>query len=122
MTFVLTRSTASLPGPTTSARANNRPTTSNYAEPSLDSEHSDSSEYSDWAEEDGKKTLKPPPRKAQRAAQRTATQPQQQAAQRSSRSGRSQRRNRLQIQEDDDEELDRVEVCCVLDWLGLNSQ
>ena len=26
------------------------------------SDHSDSSEYSDWAEEDGRKTLKPPPR------------------------------------------------------------
>lgn len=82
--------------PSTSGRVNNQRPASSYIEPSLDSEHSDSSEYSDWAQEDGKK-LKPPPRKAQRAT----NQRQEQQPQRSSRSERSKRR--LRIQDDDDE-------------------
>lgn len=89
---------ASSNGPTTSSRANNSramfSSRSNYSEPP-ESENSDSSEYSDWAEEDGKKTLKPPPRKTQ---QKTI-QP--------TRSERAKRR--LRIQEDDEDEVVEVE-------------
>lgn len=90
-------------GPNTSSRANNnsrsgppQATASNYIEPPVDSDSSISSEYSDWAEEDGKRSLKPPPRITPAKTER------------SNRTERSKRR--LKIQDDDEDETVEIGV------------
>ena len=94
-------------GPSTSGRANNNSNrngnqahtaSANYIDPlDLASDRSlVSSDYSDWAEEDGRKTLKPPPRKAQRK-------------QRTNRTAQPKRRLRINDEDEDEEPHDAQE-------------
>lgn len=78
-----------------SSRPNNRSRRTVYIEPSLQSDSDRSSEYSDWAEQDGRRTLKPPPRKTTR--------------QRSNRRNRHKRVLRIEDDDDGNENSQRVE-------------